>query len=358
MQEHPKNEEPLPEETGGGLKGPGTPEDGADPVTPPDPPAPPDPETLPDDALAAIPEHLQGAGETRAGMVALVGRPNVGKSTLMNAFIGEKLSIVTSREQTTRERVLGILTEDGVQMIFVDTPGLLEPRYLLHESMVGEAVAALLDADVVLLLLDPTRTDAPADEEVLEKLRSRGPALHVAINKVDIGDPGVVQRLVDWSRRELHIEPHRISAEKGEGLEALKEALAAGLPESPYLYPPEDLAAQPVRFFVAELIRETIFEEYGQEIPYSTVVGIEEYRESEDPVYIRAEVYVDRKSQKGIIIGKGGRSIKRLGSRARSKIEAFTGTRVYLDLWVKPLPGWRKKADALKRLGYHIPEDS
>ena len=318
---------------------------------------PPDPASLPGEALAAIPEHLRGTGDTKAGLVALVGRPNVGKSTLMNALLGEKLSIVTSREQTTRERVLGILTQGDVQMIFIDTPGLLEPRYLLHESMVGEAVRALLDADVVLLLLDPTRDDAPADGEVLEQLRSRGPALHVAVNKVDIGDGRAVQRLVEWSRRELHIEPHRISAEKGKGLDTLREALEAGLPASPFLYPAEDLAAQPVRFFVAELIRETIFEEYGQEIPYSTVVGIEEYRETEDPVFIRAEIYVERSSQKGIIIGKGGRAIKQLGSRSRSKIEAFTGTRVYLDLWVKELPGWRKNADALKRLGYHVPEN-
>ncbi|NIP79929.1 MAG: GTPase Era, partial [Gemmatimonadetes bacterium] len=128
------------------------------------------------------------------------------------------------------------------------------------------------------------------------------------------------------------------------------------LPASPFLYPEEDLAAQPVRFFVAELIRETIFEEYAQEIPYSSVVRIEEYREAEDPVYIRAEIFVERPSQKGIVIGKGGRAIKRLGRRAREKIEAFTGARVYLDLWVKPLPGWRKKAAALKRLGYHVPE--
>ena len=319
-------------------------------------PGPPDPGTLPDDALA-IPEHLRGDGDTRAGLVALVGRPNVGKSTLMNALLGQKLSIVTSREQTTRERVLGILTEDGVQMIFVDTPGLLEPRYLLHESMVSEAVTAVMDADVVLLLLDPTRDDVPASDEVLDRLRSRGPSLHVAVNKVDIVDDASVQRRVEWSRRTLHIEPHRISAETGEGLRELRAALEEGLPASPYLYPEEDLAAQPVRFFVAELIRETIFEEYEEEIPYSTVVGIEEYRESEDPVYIRAEIYVDRRSQKGILIGKGGRALKQLGRRARSKIEAFTGSRVYLDLWVKTLPGWRKKPESLRRLGYHVPDN-
>jgi GTP-binding protein Era len=295
---------------------------------------------------------------TRAGLVALVGRPNVGKSTLMNAFIGEKLSIVTSREQTTRERVLGIYTGEGVQMVFVDTPGLLEPRYLLHASMVGEALAAVADADAVVLMLDPTRTDEPVpDEEVLERLRSRGDALHVVINKIDGARPDDIGRLAAWSEARLGREPRGVSALSGAGIPELREELAAVLPESPYLYPEEDLAVQPVRFFVAELIRETVFEEYSQEIPYSTVVRVEEYRESEDPVFIRAQIYVERDSQKGILIGKGGRAIKRLGQRSREKIEAFVGTRVYLDLWVKPLPGWRRKASALKRLGYRVPDE-
>ena len=295
---------------------------------------------------------------TRAGLVALVGRPNVGKSTLLNALIGEKLSIVTPREQTTRERVLGIYTAGGVQMVFVDTPGLLEPRYLLHASMLEEALSAVSDADVVVLLLDPTRDDVPVpSDDVLARLRSRGGALRVVINKTDIADAGSVDRLADWARRELGVEPLAISAERGTGLEALRSELESSLPESPFLYPEDDLAVQPVRFFVAELVRETVFEEYGQEIPYSTVVRVEEFRESEDPVYIRAEIYVERESQKGIIIGKGGVAIKRLGSRAREKIEAFTGRRVYLDLWVKPMAGWRKKASMLRRLGYRVPED-
>ncbi len=312
--------------------------------------APPEPETLF--------ERLSAGADTRAGLVALVGRPNVGKSTLMNALIGEKLSIVTAREQTTRERVLGILSEDGVQLVFVDTPGLLEPRYLLHESMVGEALAAVADADVVLLLLDPTQTDSPVpDAGVLDRLRARGGALVVAINKIDGTSPEAIAQLAIWSQEELGREPRGISALTGAGVPELRAELAGALPPSPFLYPADDLAAQPVRFFVAELIRETIFEEYGQEIPYATAVRIEEYRESEDPVYIRAEILVDRDSQKGILIGRGGRAIKRLGKRAREKIESFTGYRVYLDLWVKPLPGWRKKASTLERLGYHVPED-
>ena len=313
-------------------------------------------------ARSAIPESGGTAGEganTRAGMIALVGRANVGKSTLLNALLGEKLSIVTSREQTTRERVLGLLTENGVQMVFVDTPGLLEPRYLLQRSMQGEAVVAMMDADVVLLMLDPTRTDVPVpDEEVLERLRQRGDAVQVVINKVDLARPDDIGGLVVWSREELGVEPRGISAATGAGLEELRRELTGGLPASPFLYPAEDLAAQPVRFFVAELIRETIFEEYGQEVPYSSVVTIEEYRESEDPVFIRAQIYVERDSQKGIIIGKGGRAIKKLGRRAREKIESFIGARVYLDLWVKPLPGWRKKASELKRLGYNVPEEN
>jgi GTPase len=298
-------------------------------------------------------------GATRAGMVALVGRPNAGKSTLMNALLGEKLSIVTPREQTTRERVLGILTEDGVQAVFVDTPGLLEPRYLLQQSMLGEALAAVSDSDVVLLLVDPTRGDDPVvGPEVLERLRSRGERLQVALNKADIATAEQLEASAEWSRHAVGVEPLVVSAVSGAGLMELRRRVASLLPVSPFLYPEEDLAAQSVRFFVEELIRETIFEEYAQEIPYSTVVRVEEYREAEDPVYIRARVFVERESQKGIIIGKGGEAIKRLGSISREKIEAFTGQRVCLDLWVKPLAGWRKNASALRRLGYGFADDS
>jgi GTPase len=294
-------------------------------------------------------------GETRAGLVALVGRPNAGKSTLLNVLIGEKLSIVTSREQTTRERVLGILTAGGVQLVFVDTPGLLEPRYLLQRSMLADALNAVADSDVVLLLLDPTRSDAPVpSEEALDLLRSRGERLKVAISKADVARAHQLEEMGGWSRSHLGVEPHVISAVTGTGLEGLRAELERAVPASPFLYPPDDLAVQSVRFFVEELVRETIFEQYGQEVPYSTVVRIDEYREGEEPVYIRATVYVERASQKGILIGKGGEAIKRLGSLARQKIEAFTGQQVYLDLWVKAVPGWRKREASLKRLGYRV----
>lgn len=295
---------------------------------------------------------------TRAGYVALVGRPNVGKSTLLNRLAGEKLSIVTAKEQTTRERVTGLVTTEAVQMIFVDTPGLLEPRYLLQRSMLAEALMALADADVVLLLLDGTQGAAtrPAGE-ALERLKSRRADLVAAVNKTDAAKEADVSSLAAWAQDVFAVVPHRISADRGDGVTELRAELESRLPESPFYYPADDIAVQPVRFFVAELVRETIFESYEQEVPYSTVVRVEEFRESADPLYIRATIYVERDSQKGILIGSRGAAIRALGKSSREKIEAFLGRSVYLDLWVKPLAGWRRKKAALKRLGYSLPPD-
>jgi GTP-binding protein Era len=297
------------------------------------------------------------AQETRAGTVAVVGRPNVGKSTLLNALIGEKLSIVTPRAQTTREPVRGILTKADAQIIFVDTPGLVEASYLLHRSMLHAALTALDDADVILLLLDATRPGEGPPDEVTAMLRARRARVVVAINKTDAGRSDAIRALTSWSGRELDVQPLLLSAVERDGLDVLLERLLAGLPASPFLYPEDELAAQPVRFFVEELVRETIFEEYEQEIPYATAVRIEEYREASEPVYIRAVIYVERGSQKAIVVGQGGTRIKTLGQRSREKIEAFVGNHVYLDLWVKTLPGWRRKAGALKYLGYTLPPE-
>jgi GTPase len=294
---------------------------------------------------------------TRAGHVALVGRPNVRKSTLLNALIGEKLSIVTPKAQTTREAVTGILTTGTAQVIFVDTPGLLEPRYALQRAMLDAALRVLDDADVVLLLLDASRPAEVPQAEGLERLRARADRLIVAINKVDIAGSDGVKELASWTRRELKTEATFLSAATGEGVDTLRERVTERLPANPFFYPEDELAVQPVRFFVAELVRETIFEEYEQEVPYSTVVRIEEYREESDPLFIRATIYVERDSQKAILIGQAGAAIKQLGARAREKIEAFVGTRVYLDLWVKALPGWRRKASSLRYLGYAVPAD-
>jgi GTP-binding protein Era len=294
---------------------------------------------------------------TRSGVVALVGRPNVGKSTLLNALIGEKLSIVTPRAQTTREAVRGILTTPEAQLIFVDTPGLVEASYLLHRSMLHAAMVALDDADVILLVLDATRPGEAPLPQVTEMLRSRKSRVIVAINKIDAGTSDAVRALTSWSARELGMQPLLLSAARGDGVDVLLERLIACLPEGPFLYPADDLATQPVRFFVEELVRETIFEQYEQEIPYATAVRVEEYRESSDPVYIRAVIYVERVSQKAILIGQGGARIKELGATARGKIETFVGKHVYLDLWIKTLPGWRRKAGALKYLGYILPPE-
>jgi GTPase len=293
--------------------------------------------------------------QTRAGHVALAGRPNVGKSTLLNALIREKLSIVTPKAQTTRESVTGILTTDHAQAIFVDTPGLLEPKYALQRAMHGTALEVLKDADLVLLLLDGGRPSELPPGEVLAELRRKTDSIIVLINKIDVAESGDVEVLRGWSRRELDLEPRTVSAEMGDGIDELRSEILERLPANPFFYPADELATQPVRFFVAELIRETIFELYDQEVPYATIARVEEFRENEAPVHIRATVYVERESQKPIIIGRGGTGIRDLGSRSRAKIEAFLGEPVYLDLWVKTLPNWRSKTDTLRYLGYRLP---
>lgn len=300
-----------------------------------------------------------GPSPTRAGYVALVGRPNVGKSTLMNALVGEKLSIVTPRAQTTRERVTGILSTDRIQAVFVDTPGLLEPKYLLQQWMLEQALRALEDADVVLLLVDATRPDELPDEDVLGRLRASAVPVLVGINKTDEARADGVAALEAWSADALPgARVVRFSAVTGTGLDELLAALSERLPESPFLFPEDDIAIQPVRFFVAELVRETLFETLHEEVPYSTAVQVEEFRESDTPVYIRAVIFVERESQKGIVVGSRGAGIREIGSAARRKIESFLATPVYLDLWVKAKPGWRRKKRGLEELGYERDEDS
>lgn len=297
--------------------------------------------------------------QTKAGYVALVGRPNVGKSSLLNAMIGEKLSIVTPRAQTTRDKVLGILSDpdQDFQLIFVDTPGLLEPSYALHRSMLATAIEAVRDSDVVLLLLDPTRPDEMPSGESLDELQQRGDSLLVAINKIDIADRDGKVKCATWSASVLCKTPIYISAETGEGTNDLLAKLVAAIPASPFFYPADDLAVQNVRFFVEEFIRETVFEQYEQEVPYATVARIDDFRETSSPVYIRATIYVERESQKPIIIGTKGAGIRQLGARAREKIEKFLGAPVYLDLWVKAIPNWRNKASSLAYLGYPVPSE-
>jgi GTP-binding protein Era len=296
---------------------------------------------------------------TRAGYVALVGMPNAGKSTLLNRLVGEHLSIVTPKAQTTWQRVTGILTEDGAQLIFLDTPGLLQPRDLMSRTMLGAAEEALAEADVVLLVVDAVYPPSDLDaERIAAALADVSVPVHVAVNKVDVAKPDAIVAWETWLAEHLpRARAHRVSAGRGHGVDDLLAAVRADLPEAPFLYPEDEIASDPVRFFVAELVRETIFEQYEQEIPYSVFCQVQEFREGQDPLYIHVDIYVERKSQKGILIGKGGAAIKALGAAARSKIETFLGRRVYLDLWVKPLDSWRKNRAHLGRLGFRLPPE-
>lgn len=296
--------------------------------------------------------------ETRAGHVALVGAPNAGKSSLLNRFLGSKLSIVTAAAQTTRERVVGIDTRDGVQIVFVDTPGLVDPAYLLHRSMLSIVEQTIAGADVVVLLLDGTGPPPMIDPELATSLGRLGNQLIVVVNKGDVSPPENQVVLARWSEAEFGTSPLVVSAVTGDGVEELRARIGEKLPISPLLFPDDDISTQTVRFFVAEFVRETVFELYGQEIPYSVAVKVEEFRESDDPLYIRATVYVERSSQKGILIGHGGTAIRELGSASRQKIEEFLERRVYLDLWIKVLPRWRKDPNQLRRFGFPVPSDA
>jgi GTPase len=293
---------------------------------------------------------------TRAGHVALIGLPNAGKSSLLNRFLGSKLSIVTPYAQTTRERVVGIDSTEREQLIFLDTPGIVDPAYLLHHAMAGIVEEAIRDADVVVLLLDGTRGAPALAEEVITTLRSLGDRLLVTINKSDLAREKQTDELTRWSLETLGRDASRISAENGDGVAELREKIVQRLPESPFFYPDEELSTQSVRFFVSELIRETVFELYKEEIPYSVATKVEEFREGSEPIVIRATIYVERNSQKAIIIGQKGSAIRELGIRARAKIEEFVGTHVFLELWVKVLPRWRKDPLELRRLGFPVPQ--
>src|SRR4051812_48403202 len=288
----------------------------------------------------------------RAGIVTLVGKPNAGKSTLLNRIIGQKLSIVSPKPQSTRDRVVGILTKEDAQMVLLDTPGLLDPQYELQRTMRAVAHIAIEDADAILYLVDATngRVDSLVEAAGLER-PPRAPIV-IAFNKIDRVRPELRTHL-----GERFPDAAFLSALTGEGINELLARLAQMLPESPFLYDAEDVSTQQVRYFVAELVRETALEQLEDEVPYSVAVGIEEFREDRSPVYIRAVVYLERESQKRIFIGTGGTKIRDIGKAARQKVEKLVDAPVYLDLWVKVLPNWRKDPGALSRLGYHGPQD-
>ena len=290
---------------------------------------------------------------THAGILSLCGKPNAGKSTLLNRLVGQKLSIVSPKPQSTRERVVGILTQHDAQIVLLDAPGLLDPQYALQRAMRQTALRALDDADVIAYLVDAHEIDPPPlAAAAMLPAPPRAPVLTV-YNKVD-----TVDELHRAALRAAHPNALCISALTGEGVETLLEQVRGALPESPFLYPEDDIGTQTIRFFASELVRETALEQLEEEVPYSIACGIEEFREDRRPVYIRAVIYVERESQKRIVIGQRGARIREIGRASREKIEALIDAPVYLDLWVKVLPNWRRDPSALRRLGFTHTEES
>jgi GTP-binding protein Era len=303
--------------------------------------------------------------EHRSGFVAVVGKPNVGKSTLMNAYLGQKVAIVSPKPQTTRDRLLGILTlvrERGdladAQIIFVDTPGIHKPLHKLGEYMVETAIRAIPDADVVLFLVDVSRPPNDEDSQIAEILQQRGslPVL-LTLNKADLVNAEQATAFVEaYQALGEFAESMLVSALNGENLDTLLKATIERLPLGPRYYPEEQVTDQQIRFVAAELVREQVLNQLRQEIPYSVAVVVDQFkRRSEEMTYISANIFVERDTQKAIVLGQGGQMIKRIGQDARCQIEELVGTRVYLELWVKVRKKWRQSEKELQRLGYAMP---
>ena len=293
----------------------------------------------------------------KVGFVALVGRPNVGKSTLMNALLGRKVAIVSSKPQTTRTQIRGILTRPEGQIVFVDTPGIHKPKHLLGEEMVKIAVDALKEVDLILYLVEALDEElSQEDEIIISVLKKVDTPKFLLVNKVDL----LKYKEGFWKAVELYQdkiyfrEVIPISAVKGTNLDVLLEKIFENFPEGELLYPDDMITDQPLRFLISEIIREKLFHELHQEIPYSTAVVIEEMqeREGKNLVYIRATIYVERASHRKIVIGKGGNMLKKVGRMAREEIEHVLGKKVFLELWVKVREDWRRSETDVKRLGF------
>jgi len=289
----------------------------------------------------------------RAGYAALIGMPNAGKSTLMNSILDIKLSIISPKPQTTRRRVLGILNREKAQVVFIDTPGILKPRYELQKKMMEHVDRALADADVILLIIDAAEKKHPLNINLKDLNRQSKPVL-LLLNKIDLMPKQDLLGLIEvYSKFYPFKSVIPLSALKNDGIASMEKELFKFLPYSPPYYPPDILTDQPERFFVSEIIRERIFNLFYQEIPYSTEVVIEEFKERQKGKdFISAVIMVERKSQKGILIGKGGEILKKIGQEARKNIKELLGKDVYLELRVKVNEDWRKKDFKLKRLGY------
>ncbi len=314
----------------------------------------------PDDLLAQLPDEDALPEGHKSGFVAVIGRPNVGKSTIMNAILGEKIAIVSPKPQTTRLRQLGIYTRPDVQIVFVDTPGIHNPRTPLGEFMVSVAVDALRDADVILFVVDASEPPTHEDRSIanlIHKAQDVTPVI-IALNKTDLAtDPDQLAANLDAHRALVPVaEGLPTAALHDQGIDEVLAHLVARLPEGPRYYPEDQLSDITVRNIVAEIVREKVLMNLEQEVPHGVATEVNEFKQrSEDMTYISVTVYVERDSHKGIVIGKGGKMLKTISQEAREEIEKFLETRVYLELWVKVLKNWRRDENALRRLGYRIP---
>jgi len=288
----------------------------------------------------------------RSGFVNIVGNPNVGKSTLMNAFVGEKLSIITNKSQTTRHRILGILNGEDFQMVLSDTPGVIKPAYELQEHMMGFVKSALEDADVLIYLIELGEKDLK-DQKVLERINNSKVPVLLLLNKIDLGNAEQLEEAVEhWAQKVPKAEVFAISALRNFGVQEVLQRIVELLPEGPAYYPKDQFTDKPERFFVNESIREKILIHYKKEIPYSVEVVTEEFIEDESIIRIRSVILVERETQKGIIIGHKGSAIKRVGVEARKDLELFFGKQVHIELFVKVSKDWRSNDRELRRFGY------
>lgn len=288
----------------------------------------------------------------KSGFVNIVGNPNVGKSTLMNRLVGEKISIITSKSQTTRHRIKGIVNEEEFQIVFSDTPGVVKPSYKMQECMLEFSKSALTDADIILYVTDVVE-DIRKNEDFIEKVNQNEAPVLFVLNKIDLTNQEKLEELYDkWKQLIPRAEIFPISATENFNVDNLYKRIIALLPEGEPFFPKDELTDLPARFFVTEIIREKILLNYEKEVPYSVEVEVEEFKEDPKRINIMAVIYVERDSQKGIIIGKQGEALKKVGTEARLDIEAFFGKKVFLNLYVKVQKDWRSKERDLKNFGY------
>ncbi len=308
-----------------------------------------------DTVLPAVEELPQ---DYKSGFVAVIGKPNVGKSTLMNRYVGEKVAIVSPKPQTTRHRILGIRTDDRAQIVFVDTPGIHDPLHKLGEVMVETATRAVPDADLILFIVDVAEHPTDEDRQIAGVLDEHaGAPVFLVLNKADRADAEETEQHAAAYGELLEVEnTATISATTGAGTGELLDRIIECLPAGPQYYPPDQITDQAERIIGAELIREQVLRFTREEVPHSVAVVVEEWKErSESLTYVSANIFVEKGSQKGILIGKGGSMLKRIGQAAREELERFVGHQVYLDLWVKVRKRWRKDENALRWLGYSVP---